>query len=143
VNGAHAGPIVRLARHTNAFAEVVAFYRDGVGLTVLGSFVDHDGYDGVIFGLPRSDHQLELTVTPAEAPARGRPSADDLIALYYETRAEADGVVRRLDRIAERSWPANPYWQTRVEAAGFLDPDGWHVVVVFPLRSPEMADETP
>jgi carbamoylphosphate synthase small subunit len=39
---------LRLARHTERLQEVVAFYRDGVGLTEIGGFRDHAGYDGVL-----------------------------------------------------------------------------------------------
>jgi len=127
-----AGPSVRFARHTNAFTEVVAFYREGIGLPVLGAFDDHDGYAGVIFGLPGSDHQLELTTTLAGGAERPAPSRDDLLALYYDTRAAVDDVAGRLALVAERAWPANPYWQTRVESVSFLDPDGWRVVLVYP-----------
>ena len=38
---------LRVARHTERLAEVVAFYRDGIGLPEVGTFRDHDGYDGV------------------------------------------------------------------------------------------------
>ena len=131
-----ATPTVRLARHTSAFAEIVAFYRNGVRLPVLGSFDDHDGYSGVIFGLPGSDHQLEFTTTLAGGAEPAAPSTDDLVALYYDTCAAADEVAGRLDLVAERAWPANPYWQTRLESVSFRDPDGWHVVVVYPGTTP-------
>ena len=36
---------LRIARHTDRLDEVVAFYRDGIGLTEIGGFRDHDGYD--------------------------------------------------------------------------------------------------
>jgi hypothetical protein len=38
---------VRVARHTERLDEIVAFYRDGLGLEEIGGFRDHDGYDGV------------------------------------------------------------------------------------------------
>jgi hypothetical protein len=43
---------VRIARPTDRLDEVVAFYRDGLGLTEIGSFESHAGYDGVMLGLP-------------------------------------------------------------------------------------------
>jgi hypothetical protein len=36
---------LRVARHTERLGEVVAFYRDGIVLTEIGGFCDHDGYD--------------------------------------------------------------------------------------------------
>lgn len=47
-------PILRVARPTDRMAEVTAFYRDGLGLTVLGEFRDHDGFDGVMLGHPNA-----------------------------------------------------------------------------------------
>ena len=39
---------IRIARPTDHLDEVVTFYRDGLGFEVLGSFEDHDGFDGVL-----------------------------------------------------------------------------------------------
>ena len=52
---------VRVARHTERLDEVVAFYRDGLGLEEIGGFRDHDGYDGVFLGLPGTCAHLEFT----------------------------------------------------------------------------------
>ncbi len=43
---------VRIRRPTDQLERVVRFYRDGLGLAVLGGFEDHAGYDGVMIGLP-------------------------------------------------------------------------------------------
>ena len=43
---------LRVARHTDRLEEVVAFYRDRIGLPELGRFTDHDSYDGVFLGVP-------------------------------------------------------------------------------------------
>jgi hypothetical protein len=42
----------RRARQTKRLDEVVAIYRDGLGLTEIGGFRDHDGYDGVFLEVP-------------------------------------------------------------------------------------------
>ena len=42
----------RLARPARDLAVSVRFYRDLVGLPVIGGFEDHAGYDGVFFGSP-------------------------------------------------------------------------------------------
>jgi hypothetical protein len=52
---------VRIARPTDQLGKVVAFYRDGIGLPVIGSFDGHRGYSGVILGLPGTDYHLEFT----------------------------------------------------------------------------------
>jgi len=52
---------IRLARHTERLGEVVAFYRDGIGLTEIGGFRGHNGYDGVFLSIPGTAAHLELT----------------------------------------------------------------------------------
>ncbi len=49
---------VRVARPTDKLEEVVRFYRDGLGLEVIGSFEGHSGYSGVMLGLPGRDYHL-------------------------------------------------------------------------------------
>lgn len=43
-------PHLRVARATDDLEALLRFYRDGLGLTVLGSFADHAGFDGVMLG---------------------------------------------------------------------------------------------
>ena len=38
--------MMRVARPTDHLEDVVRFYRDGVGLIEIGSFEDHEGFDG-------------------------------------------------------------------------------------------------
>jgi hypothetical protein len=61
---------LRVARHTARLQEVVGFYRDGIGLTQIGGFRGHDGYDGVFLAVPGTGAHLELTAGGGhEAPA--------------------------------------------------------------------------
>ena len=96
---------VRVARQTDRLADVVAFYRDVVGLPVIGGFEDHDGYDGVMLGMPGEAVHLEFTAHAAGSP--GQPGgADDLLVMYVDTdtieqvagRARAAGSRSRLPR---------------------------------------------
>jgi catechol 2,3-dioxygenase-like lactoylglutathione lyase family enzyme len=43
---------MRVARPTTDLDRIRSFYEHVVGLPLLWSFVDHDGFDGAIFGLP-------------------------------------------------------------------------------------------
>jgi hypothetical protein len=43
---------LRVARPTDRLEEVVRFYTIGLGLNVLGSFENHEGFDGVMVGVP-------------------------------------------------------------------------------------------
>src|SRR6266540_2276800 len=71
---------VRVARHTNRLAEIVRFYRDGLGLREIGHFKDHDGYDGIFLALTGTETHLEFT-TGGEH--RGpTPHPDSLLVFY-------------------------------------------------------------
>lgn len=118
----------RVARPTDQLAAVVAFYRDAVGMTELGGFEGHDGYDGVMLGWPESDLHLEFTshVDGSPCPA---PTADNLLVFYVQNRAAVDAFVERLREHGHMPVPSeNPYWDKCSRT--FEDPDGWRVVFV-------------
>src|SRR3954451_6535848 len=115
---------LRVARHTERLDELVAFYRDRLGLPEIGGFRDHDGYDGVFLDVPGTGAHLELTAGGEHgAPV---PHPESLLVLSLgddETVAEVAG---RLG--AEPVAPANPYWAEH--GLTFADPDGFRVVLV-------------
>ena len=115
---------VRIARQTERLDEVVAFYREGLGLPELTRFVDHDGYNGVMLDLPGTGAHLEFTSTPHVAPPS--PHVEDLLVLYVDTWEAVDRLVSSSGAPAVPS--ANPYWD-RVGVT-LPDPDGFRVVLV-------------
>lgn len=119
---------VRLARPTDKLEEVVGFYRDGLGLRVLGSFEGHAGYDGVMLGLPGARHHLEFTRRTGGSPCPA-PTRDNLLVFYVD---DAAGFARAVERLRSRGHepvePENPYWAAR--GVTFADPDGWRVVLM-------------
>jgi catechol 2,3-dioxygenase-like lactoylglutathione lyase family enzyme len=118
---------VRLARPTNDLLSLVRFYRDGIGLPVIDGFEGHDGFDGVMIGLPGSACHMELTQHPATS-TRATPGPEDLLVLYFESVEERDAVVARLSSMGHAPVaPENPYWIGK--AITVPDPDGWRVVL--------------
>ena len=118
---------VRWARPTDRLEEVVAFYRDGLGLQELGRFEGHSGYDGVMLGLPGSAYHLEFTSHADGSPCRA-PSVDNLLVFYLESEQTAELVAGRLADLGYRDVePENPYWDGR--SITIPDPDGWRVVL--------------
>jgi catechol 2,3-dioxygenase-like lactoylglutathione lyase family enzyme len=115
---------LRVARHTERLDEVVAFYRDAVGLHEIGSFRDHDGYDGVFLAIPGTGAHLEFTAGGGHrAP---EPHPESLLVLYL---GDEDAVRRVAARIKpDPVAPANPYWAGH--GLTFEDPDGFRVVLV-------------
>jgi ribosomal protein S18 acetylase RimI-like enzyme len=124
---------IRVARHTERLADVVAFYRDGIGLRENGGFLDHKGYEGVFLAVPGTGGHLEFTAGGGHgAPA---PHPESLLVLYLGDADAVRAVAARLG--SEPVAPANPYWAQH--ALTFEDPDGFRVVLV-PDR---WADEEP
>lgn len=115
---------LRIARHTDRLEELVAFYRDRVGLPETGRFVNHNGYDGVFLDVPGTATELELTTGGSQAaPA---PHPESLLVIYFDSQTELEAVA---DRIAQPEVvPANPYWRTH--ASAFADPDGFQLLLV-------------
>src|SRR4030095_2031009 len=50
---------LRVARPTDRLDEVERFYSVGLGLSVLDSFQDHEGFDGAMLGHPGAPYHLE------------------------------------------------------------------------------------
>jgi catechol 2,3-dioxygenase-like lactoylglutathione lyase family enzyme len=97
---------LRVARHTERLDELVRFYRDGLGLTELGGFSDHDGYDGVFLEVPGTGAHLELTAGGGHgAPV---PHPESLLVFFLCDEEAVRATSARLG--AEPVVPANPYW---------------------------------
>ena len=120
---------IRIARPSRDLGAARRFYGDALGLPVVASFEDHDGYSGVVFGLSDATRQLELVSHEGVAPA---PTEEDQLVLYLGSAEELEGTAARLRRAGfEPRAAANPYWE-RNGAVGFVDPDGYWL-----LLSPE------
>jgi catechol 2,3-dioxygenase-like lactoylglutathione lyase family enzyme len=119
---------VRIARPTDRLEEVVRFYRDGLGLEVVGSFKGHAGYDGVMLGLPGREYHLEFTSHEEGSPCPA-PTKDNLLVFYIPDREAINWLTARLNALGHFAvLPENPYWERH--GATFEDPDGWRVVLM-------------
>lgn len=115
----------RLARHTTDLKRISAFYRLILGLEELGTFNDHNGYDGVFLGIEGQDWHLEFTVS--NTPPEHHTDDDDLLVFYLnpaefrvvEERVKASGLSLEV--------PKNPYWIENGKM--FRDPDGFGVMI--------------
>ena len=118
---------VRVARPTDHLDEVVAFYRDGLGFEVLDSFEDHNGFDGVMLGLPGEQVHFEFTRQRGHSVGRA-PTQEYLITFYLPDRASWQEAVNRLRAQGYEPVPSyNPYWDQ--QGLTFEDPDGYRVVL--------------
>lgn len=118
----------RIARPTNQLEKIVRFYRDGLGLPVIYSYEHDRNYDGVIFGLPGRNYNLEFTRHAGDGPCPV-PSPDTLLVFYLLDRAAIAATVERVSKMGYRPVPPrNPYWAEH--GVTIADPDGWHVVLM-------------
>ncbi|CAM4246499.1 hypothetical protein BAMA_21510 [Bacillus manliponensis] len=118
----------RVARPTDKFEEVINFYEKGLGLKRIGEFQNHEGYDGVMFGLPDVEYHLEFTrhVNGSPCPA---PTKDNLLVFYIPDKNEIEKITNRLNKIGYYEVePENPYWKEK--GTTIEDPDGWRIVLM-------------
>ncbi|WP_051123238.1 VOC family protein [Paenisporosarcina sp. HGH0030] len=118
---------MRIVRPTDQLERIVEFYETGLGLQRVGEFWDHDGYDGVMFGLPDKNYHLEFTSHVSGTPCPA-PTKDNLLVLYLPNWDVITDVAKKLDDMGYPEVEAeNPYWQD--DSITIEDPDGWRVVL--------------
>ncbi|KUR60273.1 VOC family protein [Bacillus sp. AM 13(2015)] len=119
---------LRIARPTVNMKEVVCFYEEGLGLKRIGSFDQHEGYDGVMLGLPHQHVHLEITKYEEEESLPA-PHPEQLLVFYIPDAEEFQQMKERLISFGGRHVTStNPYWD-RVGAT-IEDPDGYRVVLM-------------
>lgn len=118
---------LRIARPTDNLPEIVRFYRDGLGFEIIGSFEDHDGFDGIMLGHPHLAYHLEFTHHRGHQVG-GAPSKENLLVFYLP---ELDEWQRAVDRMVAHGYQPvasyNPYWDQRGKT--FEDADGYRIVL--------------
>ena len=118
---------MRVARPTDQLDAVVRFYSQGLGLVVLDSFQDHDGFDGVMLGRPGAAYHLEFTHKRGHSVGRA-PTPDNLLVFYLPDRQSWQETVDRMQAAGyEPVASFNPYWNQ--VGRTFVDPDGYRIVL--------------
>jgi GNAT superfamily N-acetyltransferase len=116
---------LRWVRSSSNYDSTIAFYRDLVGLPIVGSFSDSFGEDGTIFGLPDTGTQME--VVRGSAPRR-QPDRFDQVVFYLPGSAAVRTATETLRKAGQLPYHApQPYWEAN-GAVMYLDPDGRGVV---------------
>ncbi|WP_299149579.1 VOC family protein [uncultured Tateyamaria sp.] len=120
-------PKLRVARPTDDLSALKSFYVDGLGLKILYEFSDHDGFDGMMVGDPRSLYHFEFTKNSEHIAGRA-PTKDNLIVLYLPDQREWNDAVERMQDAGFSAVEAfNPYWDRLGRT--FEDPDGYRLVL--------------
>ncbi len=117
----------RIARHTSRLEQLKDFYVNIIGLSLLGEFKNHSGYDGVFIGNANLDWHLEFTQTGESADHKF--DEDDILVFYPENQWEYTDLLERINTL--KVVAKNPYWQEN--GITIKDPDG-HTVVISNLK---------
>jgi catechol 2,3-dioxygenase-like lactoylglutathione lyase family enzyme len=120
-------PHLRIARPVSDLARSIDMYCRGLGLTILGSFRDHAGFDGAMLGDPKSRYHFEFTHCHAH-PVAPTPTAEDLVVLYIPEESEWQASCSNMLAAGFKQVRSfNPYWDARGHT--FEDPDGYRTVL--------------
>jgi catechol 2,3-dioxygenase-like lactoylglutathione lyase family enzyme len=119
--------VMRVARPTDNLEAISRMYSDGLGFEVLGEFINHRGFDGVILGHPGAPYHLEFTCQQGHGVGQA-PTRDHLLAFYIPERHDWERRCARLVAAGFRQVPSwNPYWDD--DGRTFEDVDGYRVVL--------------
>lgn len=118
--------LFRSARHTNNLEVIIDFYTKILGMEVVGSFKDHDAYDGVFLAYPDSDWHLEFT--SSQKKARHSFDVDDCLVFYPTEKTVYERILTQMDQSGlEQILPEYPYWRTH--GICIQDPDGFVIII--------------
>lgn len=120
-------PHLRIARPVLDLERSQRMYCAGLGLRLLGSFADHQGFDGLLLGLPGAAYHFEFTRC-RHHPVRPQPTPEDLAVFYLPERAPFEQRCAALLAAGFQCVASfNPYWD--VKGRSFEDADGYRVVI--------------
>jgi catechol 2,3-dioxygenase-like lactoylglutathione lyase family enzyme len=120
-------PHLRIARPVSNLARSADMYCRGLGLRVVGSFEDHDGFDGVMLGVEGSSYHFEFTHCRSH-PVTPSPTAEDLVILYIPVASEWQAACARMLAAGFKQVASfNPYWAA--QGRTYEDMDGYRVVL--------------
>ncbi|HHL2559106.1 TPA: VOC family protein [Yersinia enterocolitica] len=119
--------VMRVARPTNNLKLISEMYCRGLGFSELGSFADHQGFDGVILGHPHHAYHLEFTHHRGVQVGRA-PTSDNLLVFYLPDEKQWHNQCQQMCTAGFCQVTSyNPYWD--VSGKTFEDIDGYRVVL--------------
>lgn len=116
----------RFARHTNNLEKLKKFYTQVLNFDILGSFENHNGYNGIFLGKQNENWHLEFTET--KELSKFSFGEDDILVFYPENKKEYQEILNRISESGIQFIEAkNIYWNENGKM--FLDPDGYRVII--------------
>jgi hypothetical protein len=118
---------LRVARATNHLEKITAMYESGLGFAVIGSFKNHDGFEGIMLGSKEAGYHLEFTCQKGhQAPLSN--SAENLLVFYVPDNAQYELTCRKMLAAGFRQVKAhNPYWDK--SGSSFEDIESYRIVI--------------
>jgi hypothetical protein len=102
-------------------------YTKGLGFKTIGHFEDHDGFDGIILGLPHAPYHLEFTTKSGHRAGKA-PTEDNLLVFYVPDQKEWETSCEQMKAAGFAQVNSfNPYWDRKGRT--FEDLDGYRVVL--------------
>jgi catechol 2,3-dioxygenase-like lactoylglutathione lyase family enzyme len=118
---------LRIARPVTDIARARDMYVRGLGLSVVGGFEDHEGFDGVMLGSPGADYHFVFTHCRNRA-VRPTPTVEDLAVFYIPSEAVWRGACANMEGAGFKPIASyNPYWEKNGRT--YEDLDGYRVVL--------------
>src|SRR5512146_2542440 len=110
----HPASKLRVARPTDDIDALLPFHCDGLGMSVLYRFGDHDGFDGVMLGASGAPYHFEFTRAKDHLAGRA-PTQDHLFVFYLPDRSAWRAAVDWMASAGFEPVQAfNPYWDVKV-----------------------------
>ena len=118
---------LRVARPVTDLQRTTEMYCRGLRLRVLGSFLDHDGFDGVMIGSSAAGYHFEFTHS-RQHPVAPRATPEDLLVFYYPSESQWRLACDQMEAAGFKVVDSfNPYWNARGRT--YQDADGYRIVL--------------
>ena len=120
-------PHLRIAHPVSSLARTQTMYCQGLGLRVVGSFENHEGFDGVMLGVVGAGYHFEFTHCRIH-PVAPSPTAEDLAVFYLPTLTEWQSACANMLAAGFKQVASlNLYWEA--QGRTYEDQDGYRVVL--------------
>jgi hypothetical protein len=118
---------LRIARPVSDLARTATMYSCGLELEVIGSFIDHAGFDGIMLGVAGANYHFEFTYCRSH-PVVPTPTHEDLFVFYLKSASEwRTACANMLKAGFKRVASFNPYWDVR--GVTYQDHDAYRIVL--------------
>lgn len=118
---------MRVAKPVTDLSRAQSMYCAGLGLSVVGSFENHEGFDGVMLGNEHCNYHFEFT-TCRHHPVVPLSTPDDLVVFYIADQSEWRSRCEAMVSAGfQKVTSFNPYWD--VNGKTFQDLDGYRIVI--------------